>query len=188
GSTTTLSVASEGTRVADAFLLVRHVAGRTTPVRRGRLDAAGSATVTVVTPRRAATYAVRLLPTKRHAATRSRVVVTPPTPASLTIAGSASRVGPGGAGTIGGTVTSSSGAALPGHRVVLFRRGPDRWRPVARAVTDAAGQVAITTPPIAATSRFRLRTDHRVVSGVWRVVEVPTVSASASRADGSVTV
>jgi hypothetical protein len=187
-TTTTISLATAGTRPGDRFLLYRHVAGRTALVRRGRLDASGSGAVAVNTPRRRATYAVRLLPTKRHAATRARVLVVPPAPASLTIAGSATRVVAGGTAAIGGTVTSASGGALPGHRVVLLRRGHDRWRPVGRAVTDAAGHVVIATPAITVTSRFRLRTDHRVASARWRVVEVPTLTASADRSGSTVMV
>jgi hypothetical protein len=188
GSTTSISVASVGTHAGDRFQLFRHVAGHTALVRRSRLDPAGSATVSVNTPRRSATYAVRLLPTRRHAAARALVLVVPPAPAILTITGSATRVGPGDTVAIGGTVMSGSGEALPRHRVVLLRRGPHRWRPVGRALTDAAGQVTFTTPPAAATSRFRLRTDHRVASVVWRVVEVPTLSASAGPSGGKVMV
>jgi hypothetical protein len=188
GSTTTISAVTQGTRAGDRFLLYRHLAARTALIRRAQLDAAGSAAVSVVTPRRRATYVVRLLPTKWHAATRARVLVVPPAPANLTIAGSAARVGVGGTATIGGTVTSASGDPLPGHRVVLLRRGPKRWRQVGRAITDSAGHVSIATPPITATSRFRLRTDHRVASAGWRVIEVPTLTASADRSDGTVMV
>jgi len=48
--------------------------------------------------------------------------------------------------------------------------------------------VSIASPAITATSRFRLRTDHHVTSGSWRVVEVPTLTASADRSNDSVTV
>ncbi|HEX4472882.1 MAG TPA: hypothetical protein VH085_13000, partial [Nocardioides sp.] len=96
-------------------------------------------------------------------------------------AGSAGRVTTGATAVIGGTVTSASGATLPGHKVVLLERGPLRWRPVGHAVSDSAGHVAITTPPIDATSRFRLRTDHRAHSAPWRIVELPTLSASGQR-------
>jgi hypothetical protein len=186
GTTTTISVTTEGTRVGDRFLLYRHMAGRTALVRRGQLDASGAAELSVITPRRRATFAVRLLATRLHASTRARVAVVAPAPASLTIVGSAARVGPGDTVVIGGTVTSADGDVLPGHRVVLLRRGPDRWRPAGHAVTDAAGHVSIATPPVTATSRFRLRTDHRVASVVWRVVEVPTLTASADPSGSSV--
>lgn len=188
GSRTTLSLASQGTRAGDWFQVFRHLAGRTTAVRRGRVDAAGMASVSVLTPRRRATYAVRVLPTGLHAATKARVPVVPLTPSTLTVSGSADRVGPGGTVTLSGTVTSASAEALPRHRVVLLRRGPARWLRVGRAVTDAAGQVSFTTPGLDTTSRFRLRTDHHVASRVWRVVVVPTLSASADRSGSTVTV
>jgi hypothetical protein len=188
GSRTTLSIASQGTRAGDRFQVFRHLAGRTTAVRRGRVDAGGVATVSVLTPRRRATYAVRLLPTRLHAATRARALVVPLAPSTVTVSGSASRVGPGGSVSLSGTVTSASGEALPRHRVVLLRRGPARWLPVGRAVTDAAGHVSFMTPALATTSRFRLRTDHHVASRVWRVVVVPTLSASTDRSGTTLTV
>jgi hypothetical protein len=188
GSTTTITPAAQGSAPGDRVLLVRRVAGRTPLVRRARLDASGSAAIAVATPRRRATYVVRLLRTPRHAAVRARVVVVPPAPATVSIAGSASRVTPGTSVVIGGTVTSAAGDVLPGHQVVLLRRGPRHWRPVGHAVTDAAGHVSIATPPIAATSRFRLRTDHRARSVLWRVVETPTLGASAERDTSTVTI
>lgn len=188
GTTTTIIPSAQGAAPGDRVQVFRHIAGRTTVVRRARLDAAGTAQIPVATPRRRATYVVRLLPTKRHAAVRARVVVVPPAPASLTIAGAAGRVTNGGSTVIGGTVTSAAGAVLPGHRVVLLRRGPSRWKPVGRAVSDSAGHVSIATPPILATSRFRLRTDHRVHSTPWRVVELPTLGASAQRNGSTVAI
>jgi hypothetical protein len=188
GSRTMLSVSTSGTWAGDRFQVLRHVAGRTTPVRRAQVDASGSASVSVVTPRRRAAYVVRLLPTKRHAATSARVRVVPPAPARLSVLGSASRVVTGGSATISGTITSGSGDALPRHRVVLVRRGPAGWRPVGRGVTDGAGRVLIATPAIMATSRFRLRTDHHVASRIWRVVELPTLGASADRSTSTTTI
>ncbi len=188
GTSTVLSPSVQGAGPADRIEVFRHRAGRSTLVRRARLDASGSAEVSVLTPRRHTAYVVRLLGTKRHAGARARVVVVPPHPALLTIAGSAGRVGPGGAAVIGGTVTSADGDVLPGHRVVLMRRGPARWRPVGHAVSDSTGHVSIATPPINATTRFRLRTDHAVHSGIWRVVEAPTLSVSAQRGSADVTI
>ncbi len=188
GSRTTLAIASQGSRAGDRFQVFRHLAGHTTAVRRGRVDVAGVASVSVLTPRRPATYAVRLLPTRLHAATKARVSVVPLSPSTLTVSGSASRVGPGGTVTLSGTVTSASGDALPRHRVVMLRRGPARWLRVGRAATDGAGQVSFTTPALATTSRFRLRTDHHVASRVWRVVVAPTLSASADRSGTTLTV
>ncbi|HEY2879274.1 hypothetical protein [Nocardioides sp.] len=57
-----------------------------------------------------------------------------------------------------------------------------------RAVSDSAGHVSIATPPILATSRFRLRTDHRVHSTSWRVVELPTLGASGQRNGSTVAI
>jgi hypothetical protein len=129
---------------------------------------------------------VVLLPTKLHAGVRARVVVIPPRPAEVTISGSATRVASGGSVAIGGTVTSATGDVLPGHKVVLLRRGPRRWRPVGHAVSDSSGHVTILTPAVAVTSRFRLRTDHRVHSAIWRVVEQPSLSVTGQR-DGTTT-
>ncbi len=155
GSRTTLTLTSQGTRAGDRFQVLRHLAGRTAPVRRARVDASGSASVSVLTPRRHATYAVRLLRTRLHAAARARVPVVPPAPAGLTVSGSASRVTTGGNVTLGGTVTSASGDPLPGHRVVLLRRGPARWllrrphghrRRRARLVRDPGDRRNLTVP------------------------------------------
>jgi hypothetical protein len=179
GARTTLQVTAQGTKGGDRFQVFRHLAGRTTLVRRARVDSSGTSSVSVLTPRRRATYAVRLLPTALHAATRARVAVVPPAPAALTISGSATRVRSGGTVGISGTVSSAAGDALPGHRVVLLRRGHGRWFRVAHAVTDAAGHVSFTTPAITKTSRFRLRTDHHVASRNW-VVEVPTRATTGS--------
>jgi hypothetical protein len=186
GSTTELVPSVQGATVGDRVRVLRHTPGHTVPVRRARLDDTGSATISVATPRRRAAYVVVLLPTKRHAGVRARLVVIPPRPAAVTIAGAAARTAPGGTVAIDGTVTSANGDVLPGHKVVLLRRGPVRWRPVGHAVSDSSGHVAILTPAIAATSRFRLRTDHRVHSATWRVVEQPSISVAGQR-DGSTT-
>jgi hypothetical protein len=186
GSTTTLVPSAQGGTVGDRVRVLRHTTGRTVPVRRARLDDTGSATISVTTPRRRAAYVVVLLPTKLHAGVRARVVVIPPRPAEVTISGSATRVASGGSVAIGGTVTSATGDVLPGHKVVLLRRGPRRWRPVGHAVSDSSGHVTILTPAVAVTSRFRLRTDHRVRSAIWRVVEQPSLSVTGQR-DGTTT-
>jgi hypothetical protein len=188
GTTTTVTTTAQGSAPGDRLQLFRHIAGRTRLVRRARLDSTGSLQIAVATPRRRATYVVRLLGTKRHAPVRARVVVVPPPPATLSIAGSSDRVVVGGSTVIGGTVTSASGALLPGHRVVLLRRGAARWRQVGHAVTDADGHVSIATPPVTDTSRFRLATDHHVHSAAWRVVEVPTLTASAERSSDTVAI
>jgi hypothetical protein len=188
GATTTVTPAAQGSDPGDRVELFRHVAGRATLVRRARLDATGSVPIPVVTPRRRAVYVVRLLGTRRHAAVRARVVVVPPRPAAVTIVGSAARVANGGSAVIGGTVTSATGAILPGHKVVLLERGPVHWRPVGHAVSDADGHVSIATPAITATARFRLHTDHRAHSVTWRIVELPALSVSGQRSGGTVVI
>jgi hypothetical protein len=187
GTSTTLTPVADGATAGDFIRVFKRVAGRVSAVRRGRLDASGTAEIAVRTPLRRATYVVRLAPTRRHTAARARVVVTPPRPASVSVSGSAARVTSGAKAVISGTVTSASGAALPGHTVALMRRGQaTRWRRVAHAVTDANGHVSITTPAIWATARFRLRTDHGARSRPWRIVSLPTVQVSAQRGDDSV--
>lgn len=186
---TTLVATAQGATTGDRIRLFRRTGGRIALIRRGRLDSGGSVQVSVAIPRRRAAYVVRLLGTRRHTPARARAVVVPPEPAALTISGSSGRVAPGASAAVGGTVTSAAGTALPGRRVVLLRRGPARWRPVGHAITDAAGQVSIETPPLRATSRFRLRTGrggHGVRSSAVRIVEVPTLTASARRGDARV--
>ncbi len=184
GSGTTIRVATQGTRAGDRVQVLRRTPTGPKRVGRGRLDSTGASGVTVRTPRRSTSYAVVLLPTSRHAAARTRVDVAPPAPAQLTISASSRRVPLGGTTLVSGVVTSASGSALPGHRVALLRRGASGWRPVGHAVSDADGQVSFTTPAIVASTAFRLRTDHRVHSAGWRVVEMPALTASARR-DGS---
>jgi hypothetical protein len=188
GSTTSIIPATQGALPGDRIQLFRHVAGHTRLVRRASLDSTGSATISVLTPHRRASYVVRLLRTRLHAGARGRVVVVPPRPAAVSISGSAARVTDGGSVVINGVVTSATGAALPGHRVVLWRRGPMRWRRVGHAISDGNGYVAIATPPVTATARFRLRTDHRAHSPAFRVVELPVLDVSAQRVSGTVTV
>jgi hypothetical protein len=142
----------------------------------------------VVTPRHRAAYVVRLLATPRHTAARARVVVVPPAAARLTISAPTHRVVVGGTTVVSGVVSSADGTVLRGHPVVLQRRTPTRWRAVGRGLSDADGAVALSTPPIVQTGLYRLRTDHGVHSTAWRVVEVPTMSASAARDGTSVVV
>ena len=185
GTTTTLTATADGAVAGDRVRVFARVGGRITALGRHRLDASGTAHVAVRTPRRRTTYVVRLVATPRHTAARARVQVTPPEPASVSVAGSASRVSTGATAAISGTVTSVSGAVLPGHTVVLLRRGPaTRWRRVGHAVSDSAGHVTIPTPAISATARFRLHTDHGARSASWRIVAVPSVAVAAQR-DGS---
>jgi hypothetical protein len=188
GTTTTITPAAQGAAPGDRVQVFRHTGGRSALLRRASLDANGGAAITVATPRRHAAYVVRLLPTKLHAAVRARVVVVPPRAAAVSITGSTSRVSSGVTAVIGGTVTSASGATLAGHKVVLLQRGPARWRRVGHAVSDSAGHVSIATPPITATSRFRLRSDHRAHSATWRIVEQPDLQASAQRSGSTLVV
>jgi hypothetical protein len=188
GSSTTIEPSSSGSAPGDRIVVLRRRDGRTALVRRARLDAAGQAQIVVNTPRSRATYVVRLLSTARHTAAQAHVVVRPPAPAAVTISTASARVTVGGTTTISGTVTSASGSPLPGRTVVLLKRGALRWYPVARTTTDPRGRAALTTPPIAATSRFRLRTGNGVHSLVRRVVELPVLNASAQRQAGTISI
>jgi hypothetical protein len=116
------------------------------------------------------------------------VVVVPPAAARLTVTAATHRVVVGGSVVISGVVTAADGGVLPAHPVVLQRRTPTGWRVVARGTSDANGSVALPTPAIGQTGRYRLRTDHGVHSPGWLVVEVPTMSASAARDGTSVVV
>jgi len=70
------------------------------------------------------------------------------------------------------------------HRVDRPLRRRHRRRHDRRPVSDSAGHVSIATPPIVATSQLRLRTDHRVHSALWKVVELPTLDGAAFTSDG----
>jgi hypothetical protein len=155
------------------------------PAQHGRLDPSGSTGFQVPTPPRRSVYAVRLLPTRRHAAARSRVPIQPPTVAAVSISAPSHRVPVGGSLPVSGVVRAADGSALAGRRVTLQVRGPRRWRPVAAATTDAGGSVALATPAARVTARYRLRAPNGVHSYPWRVVMVPTVGASAAP-DGTI--
>jgi hypothetical protein len=79
-------------------------------------------------------------------------------------------------------VREADGAPLPGHRVALQIRGPARWRTVGAATSDGNGVVAVATPPARATTGYRFRAANGVHSTPWKVVTVPTLSASAGPA------
>jgi hypothetical protein len=187
-SGTSIAATTAGARVGDRAQLFKRTDHGLVLVRRGRLDTVGGVTFPVVTPRHRTAYVVRLPATQRHAGARARVVVVPPAAARLTISAPTHRVVVGGTTVVSGVVSSADGTALRGHPVVLQRLTPTRWRVVGRGVSDAQGAVALSTPPIVQTGRYRLRTDHGVHSTGWRVVEVPTMSASASRTGTSVVV
>ncbi len=112
----------------------------------------------------------------------------PPVPATVTVSGTSHRTGPGASVTLSGTVTSADGAPVAGQSVRLQVRGPAHWRHVADATADASGAVSFTTPPAAATARYRLVGGPRIRSDVWRVVLVPMVSATATPAGAEVEV
>lgn len=188
GSSTAIAATTAGARGGDRVQLFKRTGHGPVLVRRGRLDTGGAITWSVVTPRRTAAYLVRLLATPRHTAAHARVVVVPPAAARLTIGAATHRVAVGGATVVTGVVTAADGSVLAGHPVVLQRRGSVRWQVVGRGTTDAGGSVSISTPAVAETGWYRLRTDHGVHSTGWRVVEVPTLSASASRSGTTVVV
>jgi hypothetical protein len=188
GSSTAITATTAGARGGDRVQLYKRTDHGLVLVRHGRLDAAAAISFSVATPGRQVAFVVRLLATPRHTAARARVVVVPPGAARLTIDASTHRVVIGGTTVVSGVVTAADGSVLSGHRVVLQRRGAARWQVVGHSVSGADGGVAISTPVIVETGWYRLRTDHGVHSTGWRLVEVPTMSASASRSSTTVVV
>jgi hypothetical protein len=184
GSTTVLSVTTLGGRPGDQVQLVRRVRHHAAGSRVATLDASGSVSVTVDTPGRRAAYLVRLAPTPLHTGARARVVVVPPTVASVVASASSHRVIVGGSLTISGSVLAADGSGLAGRVVHLQVRGPQRWFGVGSATTDASGAVAIATPAASRSVRYRLRVGTGPHSSPWRVAMVPSLSAS-TRPDGA---
>lgn len=101
-------------------------------------------------------------------------------PSALSMGGLSHRVVVGQTVTLSSLLTAADGSPLPGHLVVLLTREGGAWHPVAEATTDSSGTVAVTTPPVTRSGRFRWHTDHRVHSAAWPVRMVPTMTASAS--------
>ena len=118
-------------------------------------------------------------PRATHARATARLTVTPPRPDAVDVSADTHETGPGGSVTIRGLVSSPGGAPLPGQEVVLQVRGPQRWRPVATATSDAFGAVAISTPAAERTSVYRLRSGP-ITSSRWRVVLVPSLTAAVT--------
>jgi hypothetical protein len=187
GTSTMVSVTCQGCRGGDRVQLFRWVDHQPQPVRGGRLDPSGAITVQVATPSRTSRYAIRLLATRRHTAAHSRFTVTPPPAASVSLAAPSHRVPVGQSLTVSGVVRAGDGSPLPGRPVTLLVRGAHRWRAVARTTTDPGGAVAFATPAARRTTAYRLRTANGVRSTAWRVVMVPTLSASAAPAATTVT-
>ena len=185
GATTVISASTQGGRPGDRVLLLRWVRQRLVLAEHGRLDLSGTVGFQVPTPPRHSVYAVRLLPTRRHAAARSRVPIQPPTVAAVGISAPSHRVGVGGSLPVSGVVRAADGTPLAGRRVTLQVRGPSRWRSVASATTDANGSATLATPGARVTIRYRLRAPNGVHSDPWRVVMVPTIRASAAP-DGTI--
>jgi hypothetical protein len=180
GSVTTIGGSCKGCRPGDRVWLYRRVDHQSRLVRRGRLDDSGSVQVQVPTPQRGTRYAVLLPATRRHTAARARMLVIPPAAASVSVTAPGHRVPVGGSLTVSGVVRAADGSPLTGRRVVLQVRGAHRWRGIARAITDSGGSVAFTTPAAQRTGGYRLRAVNGVHSAGWRIVMVPTLSASAS--------
>ncbi|WP_151083724.1 hypothetical protein [Nocardioides cynanchi] len=187
GTTTTINATCQGCRGGDRVELYRWVDHQPRLVRRGRLDPAGSAQVQVVSPQRNTRYAVRLLATRRHTAARAAVAVTPPAAASVSVEAASHRVLVGQSVTVSGVVRAADGSALPGRRVALQVRGPQRWRVVARAATDDAGSVSFATPLARRTTAYRLRTVTGTHSPAWRLAMMPLFDATASTGATTVT-
>jgi hypothetical protein len=105
-------------------------------------------------------------------------------PAAVSGTVSAQRVAAQASVTLSGRLTTSSGAAVPGRRVIAQWRPAgqhQRWAPIGSARTDSDGNVAITTPALSRSTHLRLKAPHRVHSEVSTVVVVPTVEASIAR-------
>ncbi len=186
GSVTTIDATCLGCRGGDRVQLYRWVDHQPRLVRQGRLDPSGAIQVQVATPQRRTSYAVRVLATRRHTAAHARVAVTPPAAASVSITAPSHRVGVGASLTLSGVVRTADGSPLPGRRVLLQVRGRQRWRAVGRATTDSGGSVAFATPAARRTTGYRLRAVNGVPSTAWRVVMVPTLTASANHSGATV--
>jgi hypothetical protein len=105
-------------------------------------------------------------------------------PADITGAVSAQRIPPASSVTMSGRLTSSSGAAVPGRRVVVQSRPAGQhqhWSPVGSARTDSSGDVTIDVPALSRTTRLRLAAPRHVHSPAATVVVVPTMAASLTR-------
>ena len=140
GATTLITTGTDGGRPGDRVLLLRWVHHRLVRAQRGRLDPSDSVGFQVPTPSRRSVYAVRLLPTRRHAAARARVPIEPPAVATVGLSVPSHRVVVGGSLPVTGVVHAADGTGLAGRRVALQVRGPRQWRPVASATTDATGR------------------------------------------------
>ena len=168
----------QGARTGDRVALLRRGPHRQQVVGRTTVGPDGTATWRV-TPARTTTYVVRLPATATHARATARLTVTPPRPSAVEVSADTHDSGPGGSVTIRGLVTGEGGAPLPGQEVVLQTRGPQRWRPVATATSDAFGAVAIPTPAAERTSVYRLRAGP-ITSSRWRVVLVPSLTSTVT--------
>ena len=115
-------------------------AGRPRPAAGRPRDGGSDGTATWrVAPARTTTYVVRLPATATHALREGQLEWHRRGPIAVDV-GADSHRRPGGVSvTIRGVVRASGGAPLPGQAVVLQVRGPERWRPVATATSDAFG-------------------------------------------------
>ncbi len=168
----------EGARPGDRVVLLRQGAHRLLLVGHSTVGGDGTATWRVA-PARTSTYVVRLPATATHGLARAELTVTPPRPDALVIGADTHHTGWGASVTIRGEVRVAGGAPLPGQEVVLQVRGPQRWRPVGVATSDAFGGVAIPTPAAEQTAVYRLRAGP-ATSVRWRVALVPALSATVA--------
>jgi hypothetical protein len=168
----------EGARPGDRVVLLRQGAHRLLPVGHSTVGGDGTATWRVA-PARTSTYVVRLPATATHGLARAELTVTPPRPDALVIGADTHHTGWGASVTIRGEVRVAGGAPLPGEEVVLQVRGPQGWRPVGVATSDAFGGVAIPTPAAEQTAVYRLRAGP-ATSPSWRVALVPALSATVT--------
>ncbi len=177
-----ISATAAGGRPGDVVRLFRQGPHRLLAAGRDRLDQDGHVTFVVDARSTTTTYAVRLLATTAHARAATRLTVAPVTPASVSITAPAHEVAPGGSLSISGVVRTADGAPLAARDVVLQVRGPQRWRAVGTATTDADGAVALATPALDQTAVYRLRTGG-VASDRWKVALVPTLQAVVTPGD-----
>jgi hypothetical protein len=171
------------------------------PSRASRPTAAGTATPGPsvaggrITPSAAPAASPALTPTAALT-TAPTAAVTPPAvaavPAMLTIATTATRVPANGTVTVSGQLTTSSGAPVPDHQIVLIERVPPGGgsTKLGSGTTDSNGEVSFGIPAVTRNVRLVLRAGGGVHSQVVSVVEVPTVSVTVTPAasDDTVTV
>ncbi len=121
-------------------------------------------------------------PTEAPTPTPTPTVVAP-SPVALSASISATRVPANTGVTFSGRLTTSTGAPVPHHRVVVFERatGAGQFSKLGTGDTDTNGEVSFGVPALTHNVRLVLRAG-RVHSPVVTVVEVPTLSIAVTPA------